>query len=1066
MPAEPRPRRSPTPIAIDRSAAAPPELPARGRRLPDASAAPGPIVEDAIEAVIIAERATLRITYANAAATSMLGYSRDELRAMTVRDLHPPDALPGVLREFRARTGGAGVSRSVPCRRRDGGVVLADIKASPVVFDGVPCLAGFFADVTERVTAGAALADREARLSLILDQLPGMVWSTDADLRCTSSRGAGLENLGLQPDEIAGVALEEFAGTSDPSDPAIVAHRRALAGAGSNYEAVFAGRDYVVRVEPLRSPDGTIRGTIGVSFDVTERRRAEAAVRESEASYRALVEQSADGILVSDASGRYVEANPAVCRMLGYAREEILSRSSPDLRAEDDPLTPEDMDLRLAATRRGDGLVVERRYRRKDGTSLRVEVSFVELPDGRLQRTVRDITKRLAAEDALRRSERNLAEAQRVAHIGSWEWDLATGAALRSDELHRIYGVEPGAIPGTAEAFLAFVHPDDRARAQSFERAAASGTGRYAMDYRLLRPDGSVRFIHDEAEIVRDRAGAPVRMVGIAQDVTERLAAEAERTRLVEAVEQTSDSVVIADLSGAMTYVNPAFERMSGYSRVEAIGRSPQILKSGRQTASFYRALWRRLTRGKSWSGTLVNRRKDGSLYEVEATISPIRAAADGVIGYVGVERDVTVVRAAESALASEVRERAQVAAALARLQPGPTDEETAAEICGELLALPGIDLAAVFDFTAPGRAAVLASGGPAGLPFAAGTPVPTARAAYLYGRALQGPWSESWQARPEDGAYGEAMSQIGTQASAFAPIRNGDGLLGLVAIGTTDGAYARHLVDHLPIVSEFAATASALLSPGLEREHRAEVARARVVHVLTERAFWPVFQPIVGLSTGRRVGYEALTRFADGTPPDRMIREARAVGLGPDLELATLAAALDAARSLPRGRWLSLNVSPDVVLLADRLAGLVSGSPRRLVLEVTEHEAIDDYAALLSAVSNLGPSVSLAVDDAGAGFASLRHVVELRPKFLKVDISLVRDVDRDLTRQAMVAGLAQFAHRARCAVIAEGIETRAEAAMLRELDVGYGQGYFLGRPEPVERTPRRLRPGDRLAPS
>ncbi len=1007
-------------------------------------------MDRALEAVLIAERGSLHFRYANAAASALLGYTRDDLMSMTVRDIHPPDVLPRVLREFEARTSGAGVSRAVPCLRRDGGIVLADIKAAPIVVDGVPCLAGFFADVTERVAAETALADREARLRLILDQLPGMVWSTDADLRCTSSLGAGLASLGLQPDQIVGVPLEEFAGTDDPANPAIVAHHQALAGAGSGYEAVFAGRDFVVRVEPLRAMDGTIQGTIGISFDVTERKRAETAVRQSEASYRALVEQSADGILVSDRSGRYVEANPAICRMLGYTREEILSRFTPGLRADDDPVTPDDMDELLAATRRGDGLVVERRYRRKDGTSLPAEVSFVELPDGRLLRMVRDITSRLEAEDALRRSERNLAEAQRIAHIGSWEWDLASGAALRSDELHRIYGVEPGAIPSTAEAFLAFVHPDDRARVESMERAAAAGSGRYAMDYRAVWPDGSVRFIHDEGEVVRDAAGAPVRMVGTVHDVTERLAAEGERTRLVEAVEQTSDSVVIADLAGDIEYANPAFERMSGYSRAEAVGRNPRILKSGRQSAGFYRALWRRLTRGQAWSGTLMNRRKDGSLYEVEATISPIRDPGGEVTGYVGVERDVTAVRASESALASEVRERAQVAAALARLQPSPTAEETAAEICGELLALPGIDIAAVFDFAAPSRALTIASGGPAGLPFRPGEAIPAPRAAYLYERALRGPWSEEWRARPEDGEYGVAMLRLGTKASAFAPIRNGDGLLGLVAVGTTDAAYARHLVDHLPIVSEFAATASALLSPRLEFGHRAEVARARIAQILADGAFRPVFQPVLALATGRGVGYEALTRFADGTPPDRMIREARAVGLGPDIELVTLKAAIEASRSLPRGRWLSLNISPDVLMMTERLGGLLEASPRRLVLEVTEHEGIDEYAALRSAMTRLGPTVRLAVDDAGAGFASLRHVVELRPQFLKVDISLVRDVDRDLTRQAMVAGLTQFAQRARCAVIAEGIETRAEADMLRELGVRYGQGYFLGRPGPA----------------
>ncbi|HEY5173712.1 MAG TPA: response regulator, partial [Acidimicrobiia bacterium] len=173
---------------------------------------------------------------------------------------------------------------------------------------------------------------------------------------------------------------------------------------------------------------------------------AEQALRASDDLYRALVEQSADGVLVSDQTGRYVEANPAICRMLGYSHDELLATFTPSLSADDDPLTPDDMDVRLAETVAGAGLLVERRYRRKDGTSLPAEVSFSQLPDGRLQRNIRDITERLAAEVALRESERTLAEAQRIAHVGSWDWDLASDTARRSDETNRIFGVERGGL--------------------------------------------------------------------------------------------------------------------------------------------------------------------------------------------------------------------------------------------------------------------------------------------------------------------------------------------------------------------------------------------------------------------------------------------------------------------------------------------------------------------------------------------------------------------------------------------------------------------------------------------
>jgi EAL domain-containing protein (putative c-di-GMP-specific phosphodiesterase class I) len=127
----------------------------------------------------------------------------------------------------------------------------------------------------------------------------------------------------------------------------------------------------------------------------------------------------------------------------------------------------------------------------------------------------------------------------------------------------------------------------------------------------------------------------------------------------------------------------------------------------------------------------------------------------------------------------------------------------------------------------------------------------------------------------------------------------------------------------------------------------------------------------------------------------------------------------------------------------------MIGASTRRLILELTEHVSIDDYAALRKAIEALG-NADLAVDDAGAGYASLRHILELRPAFAKLDISLVRGIDVDELRQALVAGLVYFALRSGCHLIAEGVESEDEATALRRLGVEFAQGYLFGRPEPI----------------
>jgi len=173
-------------------------------------------------------------------------------------------------------------------------------------------------------------------------------------------------------------------------------------------------------------------------------------------------------------------------------------------------------------------------------------------------------------------------------------------------------------------------------------------------------------------------------------------------------------------------------------------------------------------------------------------------------------------------------------------------------------------------------------------------------------------------------------------------------------------------------------------------------------------------------------------------------------VGLGHDYESAAIEAALAAASPLPSHAFLSVNLSPGLVLeRTDRLHELIRSTSRRLVLELTEHVPIEDYVALRAAIGRLG-DVGIAVDDAGAGYASLHHILELRPTYAKLDISLVRGIEADEPRQALAAGLAYFALRSGCHLIAEGVESEGEAAALQRLSVEFAQGYLFGRPVPA----------------
>ncbi|MGQ7792513.1 sensor domain-containing phosphodiesterase [Faunimonas sp. B44] len=253
-----------------------------------------------------------------------------------------------------------------------------------------------------------------------------------------------------------------------------------------------------------------------------------------------------------------------------------------------------------------------------------------------------------------------------------------------------------------------------------------------------------------------------------------------------------------------------------------------------------------------------------------------------------------------------------------------------------------------------------------------------------------------------------------------------------------------------LRMMGAFADLAAYEIARELEATTLAEERRARIRGAIDDAAFFPVYQPIWHTGAGRPVGVECLTRFtsAPERPPNVWFGEAAEAGMGVELELAAIRRALAEGTRFPAHLYFTVNASPDTILAGD-LAGALSGMPlHRIVLEITEHAPVEDYAALAGALDPLrAAGMRVAVDDAGAGYSSLQHILHLRPDIIKLDMALTRDIDRDPARRALASALIAFGSETGCEVIAEGVETAAELAALRSLGVEKAQGYHLGRP-------------------
>lgn len=243
------------------------------------------------------------------------------------------------------------------------------------------------------------------------------------------------------------------------------------------------------------------------------------------------------------------------------------------------------------------------------------------------------------------------------------------------------------------------------------------------------------------------------------------------------------------------------------------------------------------------------------------------------------------------------------------------------------------------------------------------------------------------------------------------------------------------------------------------ERRHDVERRRrdiGRIREVLEGAALSTVFQPIVALATGRVVAAEALARFDTRTrwTPDVWFREAARVGLGVELDFAAATRAVSQLGQLPEDVRLHVNLIPETILSGRAGEALASAPPERLVVELTEHTPIRDYAELNRALAPLREAgVGLAVDDVGAGFASMRHLLTVAPDQFKLDVSICRSVDTEKPRAALAGALMSFAHEVGAEVVAEGVETAGELEALRALGADFVQGFHLGRPRPLPFT-------------
>ena len=268
--------------------------------------------------------------------------------------------------------------------------------------------------------------------------------------------------------------------------------------------------------------------------------------------------------------------------------------------------------------------------------------------------TLKDVTEPKRTEDELRESEARLNEAQRIAQIGSWELDLITNTLHWSDEVYRIFNLDPEKFDPVYEGFLENIHPDDREFVNNSYADSVKNKTPYDVVHRLMLKDGTLKFVNERCETFYDDAGKAVRSIGTVQDITERKQAEEELRKLSEVVKQSPMYIVVTDPEGTIEYVNPAFSEITGYSYDEALGENPRMLKTSETPPSVHKNLWDTILSGNTWKGEFCNKKKDGTKFWESATISPSKNSEGVITHFIAIKEDITERKQGEEALQAE----------------------------------------------------------------------------------------------------------------------------------------------------------------------------------------------------------------------------------------------------------------------------------------------------------------------------------------------------------------------------------------------------------------------------
>lgn len=705
------------------------------------------------------------------------------------------------------------------------------------------------------------------------------------------------------------------------------------------------------------------------------------------------------------------------------------------------------------------------------GWSLLVAVLLTLIGGVKILRLWRPVYARIIEQNnSLHKSKTSLAKAQKITHIGSWDWDVASNELWWSDEIYRIFGLQPQTFAATYDAFVSHIHPDDVAKVQAaVAEALESASVVYQVEHRVVRPDGEVRYVVERGDVLRDAAGLPVSMMGTVQDITERKSFEEKLLLSDHVFRTTSEGIVVTMPDARIVSVNKAFTDITGYSSEEVIGRNPSLMQSGRQDKEFYSRMWRALENEGVWSGEVWDRRKDGSEFPKRLTINSVRNDTGEVLYYVGVFSDITKAKESEvkllqlafydnltnlpnRVLCSErvehglrfaVRHDRRLAILFLDLDRFKIVNDSLGHSCGDILLAEAANR-----ITRCVRE--------------------TDTVSRLGGDEFIVVLNDVDDVKSVERIAKKIISVLGQQFVIQGHEVNIGVSIG-VSLFPDNGKNFDELTKNADAAmykakesgrNQFCYFTEELQGVMLERlSLESELRKA-----IEEDELLVYYQSKVHVRTGDVICVEALVRWESPTRglvmPGAFIAIAEETGLIVPLGDVVLA---KACRQLVQWRALgcgdikvAVNLSPrqferdDLVEKVSAVLAQTGLPAQCLELEVTESMVMHNMAKAIVQLDRLcALGVSISIDDFGTGYSSLSYLKRLPIQTLKVDRSFVEDLGRDDGGEAIVSAVISMATTLGLDVVAEGVETDMQLEFLRKEGCDYVQGFLMDKPAP-----------------